>query len=143
MHRLIFSFIFAFSLNLCAFAQVDTYPNKPIRLVVPFPPGGTIEAMSRVIGEEMTKNWGQPILVDSKPGASGNIGVQLVANSPPDGYTLVFGTQGTHGTNSILFKDVRFDPFKDFEPITMVADAPLILVVNPKMPVNNVNELVS
>ena len=104
MHRLIFSFIFAFSLNLCAFAQVDTYPNKPIRLVVPFPPGGTIEAMSRVIGEEMTKNWGQPILVDPKPGASGNIGVQLVANSPPDGYTLIFGTQGTHGTNSILFK---------------------------------------
>ena len=143
MHRLILSFIFAFSLNLCAFAQVDTYPNKPIRLVVPFPPGGTIEAMSRVIGEEMTKNWGQPILVDPKPGASGNIGVQLVANSPPDGYTLIFGTQGTHGTNSILFKDVRFDPFKDFEPITMVADAPLILVINPKMPVNNVNELVS
>lgn len=131
----------AFSLSAAAQAGAG-FPSKPIRLVVPFPPGGTIEAMARAIGEEVTRNWGQPVLVDPKPGASGNIGSQLVARAPADGYTLVFGTQGTHGTNSILFKDVGYDPVKDFEPVAMVAAAPLLLVVNPKLPVTSVKELV-
>lgn len=131
-------------LSLSAWAQADVaYPNKPIRLVVPYPPGGTVEAMARVIGDEIAKTWGQPVLVDAKPGASGNIGSTLVARAPADGYTLVFGTQSTHGTNSLLFKDVGFDPVKDFEPITMVAAAPLLLVVNPKLPVTTVKDLVA
>jgi tripartite-type tricarboxylate transporter receptor subunit TctC len=141
MMRALAGLLCGLSLALSAAAQSD-YPSRPIRLVVPFAPGGTIEAMSRIIGEELTKTWGQPVLVDAKPGASGNIGTQLVASAPADGYTLVFGTQGTHGTNRILFKDTRFDPVKDFEPVTMVADAPLLLVVNPRMPVSNVKELV-
>jgi tripartite-type tricarboxylate transporter receptor subunit TctC len=126
-----------------ALAQSD-YPSKPIRLVVPYPPGGTVEVVARVLGEEMTKTWSQPVLIDTRPGASGNIGSQFVASSPPDGYTLVFGTQSTHGTNQVLIKDTRHDGFKDFEPITMVAAAPLLLVVNPKnIPVSSVQELIA
>lgn len=119
------------------------YPAKPIRLVVPYPPGGTVEVMARVIGEEITKAWGQPVVIDSKPGASGSIGSALVARAPADGYTLVFGTQSTHGTNSLLFKDIGYDPVRDFEPVTMVAAAPLLLVVNPKLPVHTARELVA
>jgi tripartite-type tricarboxylate transporter receptor subunit TctC len=141
MIRFLAGLLCGLTLAVSAAAQPD-YPSRPIRLVVPFAPGGTIEAMSRIIGEELTKTWGQPVLVDAKPGASGNIGTQIVASAPADGYTLVFGTQGTHGTNRILFKDTRFDPVKDFEPVTMVADAPLLLVVNPGLPVRNVKQLV-
>ncbi len=131
-------------LSLSSWALADpAYPNKPIRLVVPYPPGGTVEVMARAIGEEITKAWDQPVVIDSKPGASGSIGSALVARAPADGYTLVFGTQSTHGTNSLLFKDVAYDPVKDFEPVTMVAAAPLLLVVNPKLPVNTAKELVA
>jgi tripartite-type tricarboxylate transporter receptor subunit TctC len=120
-----------------------TFPNRPIRIINPFPTGGTTDAMARQIGEELTKAWGQPVLVESRPGAAGNIAVQFVAKSAPDGYTIVLGTQGTHGTNMVLFKDLQFDPFKDFTPITMVASAPLLLVVNPKTPAKTVQELVA
>jgi tripartite-type tricarboxylate transporter receptor subunit TctC len=123
-------------------ADATTYPNRPIRMVVPYPPGGTVEVIARTLGEELTRAWGQPVLVESRPGASGNIGVQAVAAAAPDGYTLVIGTQSTHGTNTVLIRDTKHDPYKDFEPITMVAPAPLILVVNPKTPVSNVRELI-
>lgn len=125
-------------------AQADpAYPSKPIRLVVPYPPGGTVEILARTIGEEVTKAWGQPVLVESRPGASGNIGSQAVASAAPDGYTLVVGTQSSHGTNTILIRDTKHDPFRDFEPITMVASAPLLLVVNPKaVPATNVRQLI-
>jgi tripartite-type tricarboxylate transporter receptor subunit TctC len=132
------------ALSLSAAALADAaYPGKPIRLVVPYPPGGTVEVMARAIGEELTKAWGQPVVIDSKPGASGSIGSALVARAPADGYTLVFGTQSTHGTNSLLFKDIGYDPARDFEPVTLVAAAPLLLVVNPKLPVNSARELVA
>jgi tripartite-type tricarboxylate transporter receptor subunit TctC len=130
------------SLALPALAD-PAYPNKPIRLVVPYPPGGTVEILARTIGEEVTKAWGQPVLVESRPGASGNIGSQAVAAAAPDGYTLVIGTQSSHGTNTILIKDTKHDPFRDFEPITMVASAPLLLVVNPKaVPATDVRQLI-
>jgi tripartite-type tricarboxylate transporter receptor subunit TctC len=131
-------------LALSVSAHADTnYPSKPIRLIMPFPPGGTMDPLARLIGEEMTKSWGQPVLVDSRPGAAGSIGSQLAARSAPDGYTILFATQSTHGVNSILYKDTPYDPFKDFEPITMVASAPLLLLVNPKLPVKTVPELIS
>ena len=144
MFRLLNCLIFSLVLSLSAWAQVDVaYPSKPIRLVVPYPPGGTVEVMARVVSDEIAKTWGHPVIVDSKPGASGNIGSAFVARAPADGYTLVFGTQSTHGTNSLLFKNVGYDPVKDFEPITMVAAAPLMLVVNSKLPVATVKDLVS
>lgn len=144
MLRALHCLVIGLVLSLSAWAQSDaSYPGKPIRLVVPYPPGGTVEIMARIIGDELTKAWGQAVVIDSKPGASGNIGSLLVARAPADGYTLVFGTQSTHGTNSLLFKDTGFDPVKDFEPIAMVAAAPLLLVVNPKLPVTSVKELVA
>ncbi len=119
------------------------YPNKPLRIINPFSTGGTTDTLARLLGDEITKAWGQPVVVESKPGAAGNIGTQFVARSAPDGYTMVLGTQGTHGTNMLLFRDLPYDAFRDFTPVTMVAAAPLILVVNPKLPVNSVQELVA
>ncbi|MET0207747.1 MAG: tripartite tricarboxylate transporter substrate binding protein [Burkholderiaceae bacterium] len=116
-----------------AAAADAAWPVKPIRIIVPYPPGGSVEIVSRMISDRLALALGQPVVVESKGGAAGNIGAQYVAQSAPDGYTLVMGTQSTHGTNKILFKDTRHDPVKDFEPITMVAAAPLILVVNPKV----------
>jgi tripartite-type tricarboxylate transporter receptor subunit TctC len=115
-------------------AAMAAYPDKPIRIIVPYPPGGSVEIVSRVISDRLAQALEQPVVVESKAGAAGNIGAFFVATSPADGYTLVMGTQSTHGTNNLLFKDTRHDPVKDFEPITMVAAAPLLLVVNPKVP---------
>ncbi len=119
-----------------------TYPDRPLRIINPFATGGTTDTLARLIGDELAKAWGQPVVVESKPGAAGNIGTQFVARSAPDGYTMVLGTQGTHGTNMLLFRDMPYDAFKDFTAVTMVANAPLLLVVNPALPVASVKELV-
>ncbi|GAA4333090.1 tripartite tricarboxylate transporter substrate binding protein [Variovorax defluvii] len=116
-----------------ASAAGAAYPDKPIRIIVPYPPGGSVEIVSRVISDRLAQALGQPVVVESKGGAAGNIGAHYVATQPADGYTLIMGTQSTHGTNNLLFKETRHDPVKDFEPITMVAAAPLLLVVNPKV----------
>ena len=127
-----------------AYAQsAADYPNRPIRIVNPFSTGGTTDTLARLIGDELAKAWGQPVVVESKSGAAGSIGTQFVARAAPDGYTIVLGTQGTHGTNMLLFRDLPYDAFKDFTPVTIVASAPLILVVNPKLPVTTVQELVT
>ena len=144
MFRLIRTCVLACALACSAGVQAEAdYPNKPIRLIMPFPLGGAMESLARLIGEEMTKSWGQPVLVDSRPGAAGSIGTQQAARSAPDGYTILFATQSTHGVNSILYKNTPYDPFKDFEPITMVASGPLLLLVNPKIPVKTVEELIA
>ena len=130
-----------FGLSAGAGAQ-GHYPDRPVRLIMPFPTGGTMDALARVIGDEISKSWGQTVVVESRAGAAGSIGSQLVARSAPDGYTILFATQSTHGVNSILYKDTPYDPFRDFEPISMVGAAPLLLVVNPKLPVKTVTELV-
>ena len=118
------------------------YPEKPIHIIVPYPPGGSVEIVSRVISDRLAQALGQPVVIESKGGAAGNIGALYVANAAPDGYTLVMGTQSTHGTNKLLFKETRHDPVKDFEPITMVASAPLLLVVNPKVPATDGESLI-
>lgn len=124
-------------------AIADNYPSRPIELVVPFPPGGTVEVIARVLADKMSKSSGQPVLVVTRPGAAGNIGSNAVAKAPPNGYTLIVGTQSTHGTNASLFKNMPYDPIKDFEPISNLASSPLILVVNPKLPVHSVSDLVA
>ncbi len=123
-------------------AAAQPYPNKPVELVVPYPPGGTVETMARIIADKLTRQLGQPVLVVTKPGAAGNIGGAYVAKSRPDGYTLVLGTQSSHGTNWDLFKNMPYNPVTDFAPITNIASSPLVLVVNPKLPVASVAELV-
>jgi tripartite-type tricarboxylate transporter receptor subunit TctC len=124
-------------------ACAQAYPTKPIRLVVPFPPGGSLDVVARAIGQKLTEAWGQPVVIDNRPGAGGNIGADLVAKSAPDGYTILEGALSTHAVNVSLYRTMPYDPIKDFAPITLVATTPNVLVLNPTLPVNSVRELVA
>jgi tripartite-type tricarboxylate transporter receptor subunit TctC len=124
-------------------ACAQAYPGKPIRLVVPFPPGGSLDVVARAIGQKLTEAWGQPVVIDNRPGAGGNIGADLVAKSLPDGYTILEGALSTHAVNVSLYGKMPYDPIKDFAPITLVATTPNVLVLNPTLPVNSVRELIA
>ena len=106
------------------------WPTKPVRIVVPFAPGGTTDILARATAAELTKAFGQPFVVDNRAGAGGNIGTEVVAKAAPDGYTLLMGTVGTHGINKALYDKLAFDPVKDFAPITLVAGVPNVMVMN-------------
>jgi len=123
-----------FSMAALASAQAATYPHKPIRIVVPFPAGGVADTFGREIGRKLMEAWGQPVVIDNRPGAGGNIGADIVAKSAPDGYTLVIGNIGTHAVNVSLLPAMPFDTIKDFTPIVHVLDAEGLLVVNPSSP---------
>jgi tripartite-type tricarboxylate transporter receptor subunit TctC len=120
-----------------------TYPAKPIRYVVPFPAGGPLDIVARAIGQELNRSWGQPVIVDNRPGAGGNIGAELVAKSPPDGYTILMGAVSTHAINPTLYTRVAYDPIKDFAPITLITSVPNVLVVHPSVPAKTVSELIA
>jgi len=125
-------------------ASAQTYPQKPIRIVVPFPPGGIADVMSRIIGARLTETWGQPVIIDNKPGSGGNIAADFVAKSAPDGYTVVMGSVGTHAVNPSLFKQMPYDSVKDFVPVVLVTEAEGLLTVNPAVaPVRTVPELIA
>jgi len=124
-----------------ALAQ-DSYPNGPIKLVVPFPPGGLIDTLTRMIAEQLAVKLGQPIIVDNKPGASGNVGAELVANAKPDGYTLLSSPPPPLVLNQSLFPRLPFDPAK-FVPITILTGAPNVLVAHPKVQADNVADLIA
>src|SRR5437773_228555 len=133
--------------TLCAVpianAQAPVYPSRPIRLVVPFPAGGTTDILARSVAQKLTEAWGQPVVVDNRPGAAGNIGAELVAKAPPDGYTLLMGTVGTHAINASLYAKMPYDHIKDFVPVILVAGVPNVLVVNPAVPAHSVSELIA
>ena len=114
-----------------AWAQGAWPTAKPVRIVVPFAPGGTTDILARAMAPELSRAFGQQFIVDNKPGAGGNVGGDLVAKSPADGYTLLMGTVGTHGINQSLYPKMPFDPIKDFAPVTLVAGVPNVLVMNP------------
>ena len=124
-------------------ASAQAYPTKPIRLVVPFPPGGATDILARDVAQKLTEAWGQQVIVDNRPGAGGNIGSELVAKSAPDGYTLEMGTVGTHAINASLYAKMPYDHVKDFVPVILVAGVPNVLVVNPAVPANSVAELIA
>jgi tripartite-type tricarboxylate transporter receptor subunit TctC len=126
-----------------ATASAQSFPSKPIRIVVPFPPGGTTDVLARAAAQKLSDTLGQPAVVDNRPGAAGNIGAELVAKSPPDGYTLLMGTVGTHAINPALYPKMPYDHIRDFAPVILVAGVPNVLVVNPSLPVNSVQELVA
>jgi tripartite-type tricarboxylate transporter receptor subunit TctC len=130
--RTLLAAVIAFAAGLApwsSFAQA-AWPSKPVRLVVPFAAGGTTDILARAVAQELTKSLGQSFVVDNKPGAGGNIGADLVAKAAPDGYTLLMGTVGTHAINKSLYAKMPFDPQKDFQPITLVAGVPNVMVVN-------------
>ncbi len=108
----------------------SAWPSKPVRIVVPFAAGGTTDILARAVAPELSKAFGQPFIVDNRAGAGGNVGAEIVAKSPGDGYTLLMGTVGTHGINRALYSKLPFDPIKDFAPITMVAGVPNVMVMN-------------
>lgn len=124
-------------------ASAQAYPDKPIRMVVPFPAGGTTDILARAVAQKLSESLGQQMIVDNKPGAGGNIGAQEVARAAPDGYTLVMGTVGTHAINPSLYKKMPYDHVKDFAPVSLVASVPNLLVVHPSVPVNSVKELIA
>jgi len=119
------------------------YPSRAIRLVVPFPPGGGSDTVARLIAEKLSQRFGLPVVVDNKGGGGGVIGSRAVAHAEPDGYTLLLATTTTHAINASLIKDQGYDPVKDFAPVALVANLPLILVVNNSVPANSMQELVA
>jgi len=126
-----------------ASAQAQSYPDKPIRIVSPFPVGGIADTFAREIGKKLTEAWGQPVVVENRTGAGGNIGADIVAKAAPDGYTLVIGNIGTHAVNVSLFPSMPYDTIKDFTPIAHVLDAEGLLVVNPSIRATTVLELIA
>jgi tripartite-type tricarboxylate transporter receptor subunit TctC len=124
-------------------AQAPAYPTKPVRLVVPFPAGGTTDILARAVAQKLSEAWGQSVVVDNRPGAGGNIGSELVAKAAPDGYTLLMGTVGTHAINPSLYAKMPYDHVKDFTPVILVAGVPNVLVVNPAVPAQTVAELIA
>jgi tripartite-type tricarboxylate transporter receptor subunit TctC len=125
-----------------AIAQsAGAYPSKPIRIVVPFPPGGATDILARAIGNELSKAFNQSVVIENKGGGGGNPGADLVAKSAPDGYTLVMATVGTHAINMSLYSKMPYDAVRDFEPVVLVAGVPNLLVVHPSVPAKSVREL--
>jgi tripartite-type tricarboxylate transporter receptor subunit TctC len=140
----------AFASALCAAAlpaaAQGAWPNKPVRIVVPFAAGGTTDILARAIAPELSKAFGQQFIVDNRAGAGGNVGAEIVAKSAPDGYTLLMGTVGTHGINRALYEKMPYDPIKDFAPITLVAGVPNVMVMQTEkarsMGINNVADFI-
>ena len=121
----------------------DSYPSRPISIVVPFGPGSGTDVGARLIGQKLSDALGRAVTIDNKPGANGSIAAEFASKAKPDGYTLFMGTNSTHGANPALMKDMRYDPIKGFEPITRVAIFTSIIVTNPALPVKNMRELIA
>jgi tripartite-type tricarboxylate transporter receptor subunit TctC len=130
---------------LCAFAaaaSAQNYPSKPIKYIVPFQPGGTTDILGRIVALKLQEAWGQPVVVENRPGAGGAVGAEATAKAPPDGYTIMGGTISTHAINASVYDKLSYDPIKDFEPVTQLAQQPNMLVVHPSIPAKNVQELI-
>ncbi|HEU5178620.1 MAG TPA: tripartite tricarboxylate transporter substrate-binding protein, partial [Burkholderiales bacterium] len=139
MRALLLAIVSLFSAAVAA----QTYPNKPIRIIVPYAAGGTSDILARQIGPKLTEVWNQPIIVENKPGANGNVGADFVAKSAPDGYTLLLTDLGGLVISASVYPKLPFNPAKDFTPVVMVSYSPHVLAVHPDVQVKNVKELVA
>src|SRR5262249_26759866 len=119
------------------------YPSRPIRLIVPFPPGGSTDILARALGEKLAQGLGQPVVIDNRPGAAGSIGAEAAARATPDGHTLMMGHLGTLAVNPAIYKSLPYDPVKSFSPVSLMAIVPSVLVVNPSLPVASAAELIA
>jgi tripartite-type tricarboxylate transporter receptor subunit TctC len=135
--------LFAGLLVFASAAAAQTYPGKPIRIIVPYAAGGTSDILARQVGPELNKAWGQPVVVENRPGANGNVGADMVAKSAPDGYTLLLTDLGGLVISASVYPKLPFNPSKDFTPVVMVSYSPHVLAVNPDVEVKNVKELVA
>jgi len=123
-------------------AIAQNYPVKPLRIIVPFPAGGTTDILARAVGQKLTEEWKQQVVIDNRPGAGANIGAEVAAKSPPDGYTL-FGISTIHCINPSLYSKLAYDPIRDFTPVTLVAETSQVLAVHPSLPVKTVKEFIA
>src|SRR6476620_11849351 len=129
---------------LCSIGvHAQTYPSKTVRMIVPFPAGGATDIVGRLVAQKLTESWGQQVIVDHRGGAGGTIGSDVVAKSPPDGYTMLVGTSSTHAVAPSLYPKLAYDPVRDFAPVTLIANATILLVVHPSVPAKNVRELIA
>ncbi|HUP97890.1 MAG TPA: tripartite tricarboxylate transporter substrate binding protein [Usitatibacter sp.] len=144
MHRIVRRTLLTVAvLAFSGIALAQQWPSKPIKLIVPYPPGGTSDILARAVGQKLQEQWGQPVVVENKPGATGNIGADLVAKSPPDGYTMLLADIGSLAIAPSVVQALPFDPVKDFAPVVMVAYSPHLLVVHPSVPAKDAKELVA
>src|ERR687887_1717837 len=127
---------------LCAaaLARAQPYPSKPIHLIVPFPPGGGNDTVARALAQQVGPDLGQPLVIDNKPGAGGSVGAELAAKAPPDGYTLFLAGVGSHAVNPNVHAKLPYDPVKDFAPVSLLASAPSVLVLNRAVPARTIAE---
>jgi tripartite-type tricarboxylate transporter receptor subunit TctC len=143
-HRVVAKYVSIAALCCCAatvFAQ--SYPTKPIRLISPYAPGGGSDTLARVIGPKLTESWGQPVIVENRPGAAGSIGAEAAAKATPDGYTVLVTPNAVLTINPHIYAKLRYDPIRDFAPITIATNSPYLLVVHPGVPAANVKELIA
>jgi len=136
----IFAFAFAMS---GAQAQTSSYPDRPITMIVTFAAGGSSDVLARAVAHAMSQGLGKQIVIENRPGAGGNIGAEAVSKAAPDGYTILFGTNGTFGIGPALYKNLRYDPQKDLVPVGLLHQLPLVLIVNPQIPARNLRELIA
>ena len=135
--------LLALALLAAGTVSAQTWPSAPIKLIVPFPAGGSVDMVARAVGKRLSDALGQPVVVDNRAGASGNIGAEIAAKSPADGYTLFVSSSGVLAANQFLYKRTGFDPFKDFTPVIRLVNQPNILMVHPSVPVKNVKDLIA
>ena len=143
--RIVRPLVFVFGLVAALLGSAvfaETYPSKPVRLIVTYPPAGSSDLMGRILGQKLAELWGQPVIVENKPGAAGSIGMDYAAHQPPDGYSFLIGNLGPVAVNPLLSK-VPYDVERDFVPVSLIATGPNVLVVNPKTPVKTLGELIA
>jgi tripartite-type tricarboxylate transporter receptor subunit TctC len=139
------AFVAALAGSVCAHGAEThaTYPNKPVRLIVSYPPGGTSDLVGRAVGQKLTETWRQQVVIDNRPGAGGIVGTELAAQSLPDGYTLLLGASSGLVLNPLLKRNLPYDTFRDFSPVSLLVVVPLLLVTNQSLPANSVKELIA
>lgn len=143
-HSLLFAgLLAAFAVSVLNCAVASGYPNKPVRMVVPFSPGGTTDIVARIVAQKLSEIWNNQVVIDNRGGAGGSIGTDLVSKAPADGYTLLFGLQTTHAINPAVYKNLPFDPIKDFTPVTRIAYSPQLLVIHPSVPASTLQGFVA
>ena len=143
MRNLLALFATLLAMSFPSLAQQPAWPAKPLRIIVPYPPGGTSDILARAVGQKLSEAWGQPVVVENKPGATGNIGADFVAKSPADGYTVLLADIGSLAIAPSVTRNLPFDPVKDFAPVVMVAYSPHLLVVHPSVPARDTKELIA
>src|SRR5262245_2757999 len=126
-----------------AFAHAQDYPSQTVKIVVPFVAGGGVDVVARIIAPRLAEELGQSVIIENRGGAGGMLGAAAVAQAPPDGYTLLFGTGSTHGTNSNVYARLPYDPMRDFVPVVLVSTSPLLLIVPPTLPAKSVDEFIA